>query len=147
AWDNRAALAGPDSRIAVEGGSAGANLAAAVAITVRDEGVIPLALQVLLCPVVDCDFDTPSYLENAEGYFLTRDVMRWYWDQYAPGETRHSPLVSLLRRRNLGGLAPAHIVVAEYDPLRDEGLTYARKLADAGVEVESRCYPGTLHGF
>jgi len=147
AWDHRGELAGPDSRIVLEGSSAGGNLAAAVAIKVRDEGVIPLALQVLISPVCDFDFETSSYIDNGTDYFLTRDVMRWYWDAYTPGDARNDPYAAPLRCDDLKGLAPAHVVVAEYDPLRDEGLAYARKMADAGVPVNARCYPGTIHSF
>jgi acetyl esterase len=146
AWTRREELAGPGARLAVGGSSAGANLATAAAMAER--GVIPLVLQLLISPVCDDDFSTPSYLANGEGLHLTRRMMLWFWDQYAPrAEDRASPLVAPLKSRELSGVAPAHVIVAEYDPLRDEGLAYAEHLRRAGVPMQVSLYPGALHAF
>ena len=135
-------------RIAVCGDSAGGNLAAAVALVARDRGGPALSFQALVYPITDCDFDTPSYRENAEGYLLTREGMRWYWDQYVPNiGDRTNPYVAPLRAANLTGLPPALVITAGYDPLRDEGEAYAAKLAQAGVPVAHTRYPGMVHAF
>jgi acetyl esterase len=135
-------------RLAVCGDSAGGNLAAVVALMARDRGGPRLALQVLVYPATDGDLDTPSYRENAEGYILTRDAMRWYWDQYVPDPAaRAHPHVSPLRAPSLAGLPAALILTAEYDPLRDDGERYARRLAEAGVPVTLTRYPGMVHSF
>src|SRR5207249_5566259 len=99
-------------------------------------------------PITDCDFERASYGENAEGYLLTAESMRFYWDQYVPNAAdRIQPYVSPIRAASLAGLPPALVITAEYDPLRDEGEAYARKLADAGVLAELSRYPGMAHGF
>ena len=135
-------------RLAVCGDSAGGNLAAAVALMARDRGGPPLALQVLVYPITDYDFTRPSYTENAEGYLLTRESMRFYWEQYVPNEAdRTQPYVSPMRAATLAGLAPALVITAEYDPLRDEGEAYAKKLTQAGVPVTQSRYPGMIHAF
>jgi acetyl esterase len=135
-------------RIAVGGDSAGGNLAAVVARRFRDKGGPALAAQLLIYPATDADFDTPSYLENADGYFLTRSAMIWYWDQYVPDPSRRAdPDAAPLRAPSLAGLPPAVVMTAEYDPLRDEGEAYARRLADAGVPVRRLHYDGMIHGF
>jgi len=135
-------------RLAVAGDSAGGNLAAVVALMARDRGGPALAFQLLVYPVTDPDFERASYRENAEGYLLTRDVMQWFWDQYVPESTRrHDPYAAPLRAPDLSGLPPALVVTAEYDPLRDEGEAYARRLEEAGVRVRCRHYPGMIHGF
>ena len=135
-------------RLAVCGDSAGGNLAAAVALMARDRGGPALALQVLVYPITDCDFERPSYRENAEGYMLTSESMRFYWDQYVPNTAdRTQPYVSPMRAPSLANLAPALVITAEYDPLRDEGEAYAQALAAAGVPVTQSRYPGMIHAF
>jgi acetyl esterase len=146
--DSARALGVDARRLAVCGDSAGGNLAAAVALMARDRGGPKIALQVLVYPITDCDFERPSYRENAEGYLLTADSMRFYWDQYVPNPAdRIQPYVSPIRAASLAGLPAALVITAEYDPLRDEGEAYARKLADAGVPVTQSRYPGMIHAF
>jgi acetyl esterase len=120
----RAPELGTDARrVAVAGDSAGGNMAAVTALRLRDEGGPALCGQLLLYPVTDYHTPgTPSYQENAEGYGLTRDTMKWFWDHYLsdPSEGAH-PHASPLRAPDLSGLPPALLVTAEYDPLRDEG--------------------------
>lgn len=135
-------------RIAVAGDSAGGNLAAAVALLARDRGGLRLAFQVLLYPVLDYYFDTPSYRENATGYHLTRAAMIWSWRHYLNSQQDgHLPYASPLRANDLSGLPAALIMTAEYDPLRDEGEAYAQRLGAAGVPVVLRRYDGLIHGF
>lgn len=145
---NAAELGAAPDRIAVGGDSAGGNLAAAVCLMARDRGGPRLAFQLLLYPVTSFAFDTPSYLENAEGYMLTRADMRWFWQHYLPDEAAgRSPYASPLQAENLRGLPPALVVTAEFDPLRDEGEAYAARLQAAGVPATLRRYEGLIHGF
>jgi len=135
-------------RLAVGGDSAGGNLAAVVAQMARDQGGPRLRSQVLIYPVTDSDFERPSYRENAEGYLLTRDAMRWFWDAYVPDPSeRANPYAAPLRAEKLAELPPALVLTAEYDPLRDEGEAYGSRLRDAGVRVETTRYDGQIHGF
>jgi acetyl esterase len=114
----------------------------------RDRGAPALRFQLLVYPVTDCAFDTSSYRENAEGYFLTQNMMRWFWEQYLTDPTQAAePYASPLRADALGGLPPALCITAEFDPLRDEGEAYAARLRDAGVSVTSSRYDGMFHGF
>ncbi len=136
------------SRIAIGGDSAGGNLAAAVAIRARDENGPKLAHQLLIYPVTDHNFETASYSANGEGLLLTRDAMRWFWGHYLTSESEgKNPLASPLQVPNAAGLAPATVITAEYDPLRDEGEAYGRKLQEAGVPVTLRRWDGQIHGF
>ena len=136
------------SRLAVGGDSAGGNLAAVVSLMARDRSGPALRHQVLLYPVVDHDFDRPSYRENGDGYFLTRDGMRWFWDQYvADPARRNEGYASPLRAEKLEGLPSATVLTAEYDPLRDEGEAYAERLRIAGVATTATRHDGQIHGF
>jgi len=142
-------LGGDATRLVVGGDSAGGNMAATVALACRAEGPA-LAAQFLIYPGIDFteDADYPSRTENAEGYFLTADDGLWFRDQYLPaGVDVADPRLSPIRADDLSGAAPAIIGVAEFDPLRDEGLAYGKALADAGVEVVVRRYDGLIHGF
>ncbi|MFJ3502526.1 alpha/beta hydrolase [Streptomyces sp. NPDC090135] len=137
-------------RMAAVGDSAGGNLVAALTLLAKERGEVRLLQQVLLCPVTDAGFDTPSYREFADGYFLTGETMRWFWDQYLPdvrqrGRATASPLRASLEQ--LAGLPPALVVTGEADVLRDEGEAYAERLRAAGVPVVSVRYHGTIHGF
>jgi acetyl esterase len=141
-------LGGDPSRLAVCGDSAGGNLAAAVAVRARDRGGPSLAAQLLVYPVLDYDLETPSYEAKASGYGLTRDSMRWYWEQYlGEGGDGFSPEASPLRTGDLAGLPPALVLTCEHDPLHDEGVAYARRLAAAGVTVAQIDEPGMIHGY
>jgi acetyl esterase len=141
-------LAADVSRIVVAGDSAGGNLAAVAALMARDRGGPRLALQLLIYPVTDAACDTPSYRENADGYLLTASAMKWFWGHYLsdPGGGA-DPYASPLRAADLAGLAPALILTAEFDPLRDEAEAYATRLKEAGVVVRMKRYDGMIHGF
>lgn len=137
------------ARIAVAGDSAGANLAAAVCLKAKQEGNTAIAFQLLIYPVTDFSFDTPSYTENAEGYMLTREGMHWFWNHYIGHDKAlaSDPLASPLKASDFSDLPPACVLTAEFDPLRDEGMAYAAALEQAGVDVTSRCFDGMIHGF
>jgi acetyl esterase len=146
--DNIAAGHGDASRIGVAGASAGGNLAAAVALRARDEGGPELVLQYLIYPVMDSRMNTASYDENADGYGLTREAMRWYWQVYVPNhEDRENPYASPMHAADLSMLPPAYVLTAEFDPLRDEGEAYAAGMEAAGVPVTLKRYDGLIHGF
>ena len=134
------------TRVGLGGDSAGGNLAVCAALSLR--GTTALACQVLIYPVLDFSFETKSYEEFADGYMLTRKSMQWYWDQYLAdpedgAEVRASPM----RADDLAGLPPSLVITAEFDPLRDEGETFAAKLQASGVDVRHSRYEGTIHGF
>jgi acetyl esterase/lipase len=135
-------------RLAVAGNCAGGNMAAVVALMAKDRGRTNIRCQVLMWPVTNAAFDTASYDQFAEGHFLTRSMMKWFWDSYTtdPRE-RQDVYASPLQASNerLKGLAPAVIQTAEMDVLRDEGEAYARKLDQAGVDVVSTRYNGLIH--
>ncbi|MFI7221358.1 alpha/beta hydrolase [Micromonospora maritima] len=138
------------SRIAVAGDSVGGNMAAALTLMAKDRGDLALAAQVLFYPVTDANFDTGSYRQFAEGYFLRRDAMQWYWDQYTTDEAQRAEITASPLRatpEQLTGLPPALVITAEADVLRDEGEAYANNLRAAGVPVTAVRYQGIIHDF
>lgn len=142
-------LGGDSTRIAVSGDSAGGNLAAVVALMARDTNGPDLCFQLLIYPVADYAFDTPSYSKWAEGAgILTAAGMEWFRDHYlSRPEDRLDWRAAPLRAESLADLPPALVITAECDVLHDEGVLYAEALATAGVVVEHRDYPGMMHGF
>jgi len=150
AWvaENAPSLNGDPRRIAVAGDSAGGNLAAVVALMAREKGFPQLAYQVLIYPVTDRNFETASYRQNGADYFLTTAMMEWFWNHYINSEADGSDWrASPLRSADASNLPPAFVITAEFDPLRDEGEAYARKLAEAGNIVTVKRYLGQIHGF
>jgi acetyl esterase len=138
------------SRIVVAGDSVGGNMSAALTLMANQRGGPQLAAQVLFYPVTDAAFDTPSYHEFAEGYFLRRDAMQWFWDQYTTDESARDEITASPLRattEQLAGLPPALVITAEADVLRDEGEAYAAKLRQAGVDVTATRYDATIHDF
>lgn len=137
-------------RLAVAGNSAGGNITAAVALMAKDKKGPELKLQVLFWPVADANFETESYLRFATDRFLTRNMMKWFWDNYIPNESQRnekyaSPLRATLE--DLKGLPPAIVQTAQNDVLRDEGEAYARKMNEAGVAVTLTRYQGMIHDY
>jgi acetyl esterase/lipase len=138
------------SRVAVAGDSVGGNMTAALTLMAKQTGEFTFKQQVLFYPVTDASFDTESYHQFAEGYFLRRDAMQWFWDQYTTdpaqrAEITASPLRATLEQ--LRGLPPALVITGEADVLRDEGEAYANKLREAGVPVTAVRYQGIIHDF
>jgi acetyl esterase len=145
---NAALLHADPRKIAVGGESAGGNLAASVALLARDQGDPSLVQQVLVYPVIERNFGTPSYRDNGQGYWLTRETMEWFWGLYLRDEADATdPRAAPILARSLAGLPPALVITAEFDPLRDEGEAYAQRLADAGVPTARTRYNGLIHGF
>ncbi|GAB2999813.1 alpha/beta hydrolase [Streptomyces pseudoechinosporeus] len=138
------------TRIAVAGDSVGGNMAAALTLMAKERGDVPLVQQVLFYPVTDAAFDTGSYQQFAEGYFLRRDAMQWFWDQYTTDEAQRAEITASPLRattEQLADLPPALVITAEADVLRDEGEAYAGKLRKAGVPVTAVRYQGIIHDF
>lgn len=141
---------GTQGNLVLAGDSAGGNLALAVALMTRDAGQQPFSGQILIYPVLDAAMDSESYRLFADGYGLTRDSMAWFWGHYVGqnfAAAELSPYAAPARAERLEGLPPTHLITAEYDVLRDEGETLARRLAQAGIPVTHRRYEGMLHGF
>ncbi len=141
-------LAVDAGRVAVGGDSAGGNLAAVVALAARDASAPRLALQLLIYPATDMEFRSESHRVNGADYLLTTVVMTWFRGNYLRSEAdradwRASPLLA----GSVAGTAPALVITAGYDPLRDEGRAYADRLREAGVPVAYRCFDGQIHGF
>src|SRR3954468_10035714 len=138
------------SRMAIAGDSVGGNMAIALTLQAKQRGGVRFRGQVLFYPVTDANFDTGSYLQFAEGYFLRRDAMQWFWEQYAPDDARRDEITaSPLRasRDEVAGLPPALVITGQADVLRDEGEAYANKLRAAGVPVTAVRYQGIIHDF
>ena len=138
------------SRLAVAGDSVGGNIATALTMLAKERGGPSIRFQLLFYPVTDANFDTPSYMMYQNGYWLTRDAMKWFWSSYLTNQTNvRDPTVSPLKAslEQLKGLPPALIINGENDVLRDEGEAYALKLLEAGVPVGAVRYHGTIHDF
>ena len=146
--DNAATFEVDASRIAVGGDSAGGAMAAVVCQACKAAGEAGPAFQMLIYPATDSSKSTVSRERFAEGYFLSKELMDWFWKQYVPAGTDLSDLrLSPLLAEDLAGLPPAFVLTAGFDPLRDEGRAYADRLIDAGVKTTYVNYPGTIHGF
>jgi acetyl esterase len=145
--EQASALGVDGKRLAIGGDSAGGNLAAAVSLALRNQPVCPY-YQLLIYPATDMRRVAPSHTSNGQGYLLTKDTMTWFADHYVPDHSdytdwRASPLLA----RSLAGAAPALVLTAGFDPLRDEGLQYADALSAAGVPTEYICFERQIHGF
>ena len=138
------------ARIAIAGDSVGGNMTAALTLLAKQRGDVNFAQQVLFYPVTDASFDTDSYHQFAEGYFLRRDAMQWFWDQYTTDPTQRAEITASPLRASLeelAGLPPALVITGEADVLRDEGEAYAAKLRAAAVPVTAVRYHGIIHDF
>jgi acetyl esterase len=138
------------ARIAVAGDSVGGNMTAALTIKAKQQGGPPIAAQLLYYPVTDASFDTGSYHQFATGYWLRRDAMQWFWDQYTADPAQRAEITASPLRASLdelAGLPQALVIVGEADPLRDEGEAYAAKLRAAGVPVTAVRFQGIIHDF
>jgi len=138
------------SRLAVAGDSVGGNMAAAETLLAKERGDVTFRQQVLFYPVTDASFDTASYREFAEGYFLRLDGMQWFWDQYTTDEAERNQITASPLRattEQLAGLPTALVITGEADVLRDEGEAYAAKLREAGVAVTAVRFGGIIHDF
>ncbi|MEH2255845.1 alpha/beta hydrolase [Nostoc sp.] len=145
---NAARINGDPKRVAVGGESAGGNLAAVTCLMARDRGGKIPVHQMLIYPITNYAFDTPSYQENANAKPLNKAMMIWFWSQYLNSQSDgNNPYASPLRAENLRGLPPATVITAEIDPLRSEGEAYAKRLREAGSSVKAINYNGVTHEF
>jgi acetyl esterase len=138
------------TRIAIAGDSVGGNMSAALTLLAKQRGDVSFVQQVLFYPVTNASFDTGSYDQFAEGYFLRRDAMQWFWDQYTTDPAQRAEITASPLRASLdelAGLPPALVITGEADVLRDEGESYAAKLRAAGVPVTAVRYQGIIHDF
>jgi acetyl esterase len=149
-WATRhaAEIGGDPSRVAIGGDSAGGNLTAAVALLANERGLPRPKLQLLVVPVTDYEFESPSMIDNAKGYFLETETMRWFFDLYArtPADFEDRRLAPM-RAESVRDLAPAVVITAEMDPLRDQGEAYGRRLQDEGVPTQIVRANGMFHAF
>ena len=137
-------------RLAIAGDSVGGNMAAAVTLLAKERGDVTFRQQVLFYPVTDASFDTASYKEFAVSYFLQREGMKWFWDQYTTDEAERNQITASPLRASieqLAGLPTALVITGEADVLRDEGEAYAAKLREAGVAVTAVRFGGIIHDF
>jgi acetyl esterase len=145
---NAAQLGVDANRLAVGGDSAGGALAVVVTQIAKEKGAPKLAYQLLFFPVTQIGNETTSLREYAEGYFLERKTLEWFYENYLPpGADKRDPRISPLASSDVSGLPPAYIMLAGFDPLHDEGLQYAEKLRAAGVAVTMADYPDMVHDF
>jgi acetyl esterase len=138
------------SRMAVAGDSVGGNMSAALTLMAKERGTVSFVQQVLFYPVTDASFDTASYEQFADGYFLSRTGMHWFWDQYTTDPDERAQITASPLRASveqLRGLPPALVITGEADVLRDEGEAYAAKLRQAGVPTVAVRYQGVIHDF
>lgn len=138
------------TRVAIAGDSVGGNMTAALTLMAKERGDVAFTGQLLFYPVTDASFDTPSYHEFAEGFFLRRDGMQWFWDQYTTDPAQRAEITASPLRattEQLAGLPQALVITGEADVLRDEGEAYANKLRAAGVPVTAARYQGIIHDF
>lgn len=146
--DNLDELAVQDAALYVAGDSAGGNLAAVMALRSMELGGPQIARQILIYPVCDADFERPSYSAEENQTLLPTPFMQWFWDHYVPNvDDRKNPEAAPLHAEDLSGVAPALIITAAHDVLRDEGKAYSERLQEAGVDVEYHDWPGQMHGF
>jgi acetyl esterase len=146
--DNAESIGCDASRTALVGESSGAMIAASLTVLLRDLGAPLPGHQVLAYPVTDSFDRWPSYTERGSGYILDRALLRWYFDHFLPnGSTDGQPYLVPLATEDLSGLPRALVLTAEFDPLRDEGVAYAKRLAEAGVDVDHVHAPDQMHGF
>ena len=137
-------------RLAVAGNSVGGNMATVVSIMAKQQGQPKISAQVLFWPVTDANFDTASYNQFSNGYFLSKGMMQWFWDNYTTDAKQRAEITASPLRASteqLKGLPPTLIQTAELDVLRDEGEAYGRKLDAAGVDVTMTRYPGLIHDY
>jgi acetyl esterase/lipase len=138
------------SRLAVAGDSVGGNMTAAATLMAKERGDVHFVAQLLFYPVTDANFNTGSYEQFGEGYYLRRDGMQWFWDQYTTDENKRNEITASPLRASLdqlAGLPPALVINGEADVLRDEGEAYANKLRQAGVPVTAVRYQAIIHDF
>ena len=148
AADNAASLGADASRLTVGGDSAGGNLAAAISLMAADRNGPAIVHQLLVYPVTERNYQTASYQDNAEGFLLARSAMQFYWDAYLSSDADASnPYAAPMQAGSLAGQPSALVITAEFDPLRDEGEAYGRRLQEAGVETTITRYDGMIHGF
>ena len=147
-WQNSEALNIDREKIGIAGESAGGNIAAGMALKSRDVNGPKIAFQVLIYPATDHKFDYPSMIDNAKGYALSTEGMKWYWKQYTsnPGDLEN-PYCRPMAAKDFSNLPNTYLITAELDPLRDEGFEYSKKLESAGNQVIYKNYPSLIHGF
>lgn len=146
--ENSSVMSVDPNRVAVGGDSAGGNLATVVCLMARDRGGPSLVYQLLLYPITNHAFNTQSYEDCANGYYLTAEDMKWFWNHYLREKNDASnPYASPLAAKNLSGLPPTLVITAGFDPLRDEGEAYAARLQEAGVSTRITRYNSMIHGF